>query len=264
MDFLLDVRSDESKTAHVRFGLALARRFKAHLTGLQVIAIDASLLALPDALLVLDDEESLARGRKSWWHNECHAQGVDGSWEVRRGVHRRVLTRRASFADLLIGRLQQKGSGIPVGTGMLARVLMSRAAPMILIPDGSAPSQMDRLLLTWNGSAVSARAIRAALPFIARASDVIVLAGERDARDRQQDGDALLKSWLERNAVRHEWIEMTDEKSPAISISAFADTHGSEGIVLGAWGHSRLQELALGGTTRHLLAHSKYPLFLSA
>jgi len=34
-------------------------------------------------------------------------------------------------------------------------------------------------------------------------------------------------------------------------------------IVMGAWGHSRIAELVLGGATRHLFQHSDLPLFVA-
>jgi nucleotide-binding universal stress UspA family protein len=34
-------------------------------------------------------------------------------------------------------------------------------------------------------------------------------------------------------------------------------------IVMGLYGHSRLREVVLGGASRHLLQHSRLPLFVS-
>jgi nucleotide-binding universal stress UspA family protein len=264
LDFLIDVRSDDLDTAHLRFGFDVAARFGAHLSGLQVIAIDASVIALPEPLLVLEDEESFAHERHEWWLHACRSRGIDGSWEVRRGVHRRVLMRRASLADVLIGRLHVVGSGIPAGTGLLARVLMSRISPVILVPDDAGPSVMRRMLVAWNGSAVSARAIRAALPFLSRARRITVLAGDRDGRSRRDDTDTLLRIWFDRHALRYDWLEMDSDAVPAESIARCADDERADVVVMGAWGRSRLREMALGGTTRHMLAHSRLPLFLSA
>ncbi|WP_448101366.1 universal stress protein [Luteibacter jiangsuensis] len=264
LDFLVDIRSDDRDTAHLRFAFDLAKRFGAHLTGMQVIALDASVIALPEPLLVLEDEETFAHERHGWWASACRSRGIDGTWEVRRGVYRRVLIRRASLCDLLIGRLPSVGSGISAGTGLLARVLMSRVAPMVLVPDDAAPSAMRRILIAWNGSAVSARAIRAALPFLARARNITILAGEREGRARRDDADALLRAWLLRHALVCDWIDMDPKAPPAAAIAECAEACRADTIVMGAWGRSRLREMALGGTTRHMLAHGRVPIFLSA
>ena len=264
LDFLVDVRSDDHDTAHLRFAFDLARRFGAHLTGMQVIALDASVIALPEPLLVLEDEESFAHERHGWWASACRSRDIDGTWEVRRGVHKRVLIRRASFSDVLIGRLHVVGSGIPAGTGLLSRVLMSRMSPLILVPDDAGPSAMRRILVAWNGSAVSARAIRAALPFLSRARNITILAGDREGRARRDDADTLLRAWLRRHALVVDWIDMEDNASPAVAIAECAEACRADAVVMGAWGRSRLSEMALGGTTRHMLAHGNVPMFLSA
>ena len=34
-------------------------------------------------------------------------------------------------------------------------------------------------------------------------------------------------------------------------------------LVMGAWGHSRINELILGGTTRYVLLHAKLPVLVA-
>lgn len=264
LDFLVDVRSDDRDTAHLRFAFETARRMGAHLTGLQVISIDASVIVLPEPLLVLEDEEHMAHERGGWWASACRSRGIDGTWEVRRGVHRRILVRRASLSDVLIGRLTSSGSGIPEGTGLLARVLKSRVSPLILVPDHAGPSTMQRMLIAWNGSAVAARAIRSALPFLSCARSITILAGDREGRGRRDDADMLLRAWLSRHALLAEWVELDRHTSAASAILEGAEAHRADVIVMGAWGRSRMREMALGGTTRDLLAHGRVPLFMAA
>ncbi len=43
---------------------------------------------------------------------------------------------------------------------------------------------------------------------------------------------------------------------------SYAADHGVDLIVMGAYGHSRLRELVLGGATRHLLRHT-VPVLMS-
>ncbi|WP_170843682.1 universal stress protein [Luteibacter sp. UNCMF331Sha3.1] len=242
----------------------MASRFRAHLTGMQVIALDASVIALPEPLIVLENEETFAHERHGWWDALCRRSAIEGTWEVRRGVHRRVLAQRASLADVLIGRNPRSNAGIAVGTALLARVLMSRVAPVVLVPDDSAPSSMRRLLVGWNGSAVSTRAIRAALPFLARARKVTILAGDKGRRTRHGDADASLRAWLGRHSVIYDWVELAPSEQPAEAMLGCAEQTRCDAVVMGAWGRSRLREMALGGTTRTMLAHARLPLFLSA
>jgi nucleotide-binding universal stress UspA family protein len=38
---------------------------------------------------------------------------------------------------------------------------------------------------------------------------------------------------------------------------------GSDMLVMGAWGHTRLRELVFGGVTRHILRHMTVPVLMS-
>jgi len=42
-----------------------------------------------------------------------------------------------------------------------------------------------------------------------------------------------------------------------------AKTLDSQMIVMGAYGHSRIRELILGGTTQHILEHTNLPVLFS-
>ena len=48
------------------------------------------------------------------------------------------------------------------------------------------------------------------------------------------------------------------------TISHFAETHGCDLIVMGAYGHSRWREVFLGGVTKHMLSdENTIPVLLS-
>lgn len=263
MDILVDVRSSERDTPHIRVAFELAKRFDAHLTGLQIVDLDATLIALPEPLLLLEDEENVAERKRQWWMDTCRLRQVRGDWEVRRGLHRTTLARRASLADLVIGRLDTRGGGMSRGTAMLARTVMTRVAPVMLVPDGASVGFMERFLVAWNGSSVSLRAIRHALPFLRSARHVTILAGERESRGRK-DADPWLRDWLRRHEVPYGWADMADDEPPATSIRRMAKHLRADAVVMGAWGRSRLRELALGGTTRDMFAHDDLTLIVAA
>ncbi|MEX1826158.1 universal stress protein [Luteibacter sp. CQ10] len=263
MDILVDIRASERDTTHVRVAFELAKRFDAHLTGLQIVDLDASLVVLPEPLLVLEDEENAARRKREWWMDTCRNRKVGGEWEVRRGSHRRALVRRASLADLVVGRLESMSVGMPLGTAMLARALMARVTPIVLVPDGAAITPMERILVAWNGSSVSLRAIRNALAFLRSARHVTILAGDPGSRSRKE-ADPWLRAWLERHAIVYTWVDMDDDDQPSQAMRTHARQTHADAVVMGAWGRSRLRELALGGTTRQMLSHDDLSLILSA
>jgi nucleotide-binding universal stress UspA family protein len=47
-----------------------------------------------------------------------------------------------------------------------------------------------------------------------------------------------------------------------VLLSGLADD-GTDLLVMGAWGHSRIRELVFGGATRHILEHMTVPVLMS-
>jgi nucleotide-binding universal stress UspA family protein len=54
-----------------------------------------------------------------------------------------------------------------------------------------------------------------------------------------------------------------DGESVGAALLAAATEAGTDLLVMGRYGRTRLSELVLGGVTRHVLAHSKLPILIS-
>lgn len=264
LECLVDIDPERDDTALLRFAFALARQHGARLTGLQVVMLSpTAMLAMPDAMLVLDEQEQAALGRRDWWRELCRGHGVEGSWEAYRGFHEAVLSRRASLADLVIGRLEREAARITSGYNLFGHVLSTDAAPMLLVPDRwPGKDGVRKVAIAWNGSTEAARAVRAAAPMLLRADEIVVLDGASRIRANARRIPLALDSWLERHTLQAHWEILDEEDDNGQSIHDRASSHGADLLVMGAWGHSRMNEWLLGGVTRHLLQHSEVPLLV--
>lgn len=268
-DFLVNTASDEqADSALLRFAFGLARQHGAHLTGLQVIAYDASLLIVPDALIVLDREERAAKGRDAWWQALCIERGVPGTWEVHRGFYQSVVARRASLADLVLGSLGGRGATPQYGGSLLGRSLFAEAVPVLLVPrEWPGKRGVRRIVIAWNGSAEAARAVRTASPLLARATKVFVLDGETSAGNAgdgpRRPPPLPLKAWLERHGIVGNWQRIESRQVGGRGIHDLATGLKADLLVMGAWGHTRMGEWLLGGVTRYMLRNGRLPLLLA-
>lgn len=265
LEFIVDIDPERDDTALLRFALALARQHGAHLTGLQVVMLSAAeVMVMPDTVLLLEEREQAARGRRDWWHELCRSHGVEGSWEAHRGFHEAVLSRRASLADLVLGRLSREAARlVPGSLNPLGRVLSTEAAPMLLIPDHwPGKDGVRKVAIAWNGSTEAARAIRAAAPLLLHADEIVVLDGVSRIRANARRIPLALDNWLDRHALQAHWEFLDQEEDNGQAIHDYARDHGADLLVMGAWGHSRMNEWLLGGVTRHLLQHSDMPLLM--
>lgn len=263
-EFIVDIDPEHDDTALLRFAFALARQHGAHLTGLQVVMLSpAEVIVMPDAMLVLEERARAAHDRRDWWRELCRGHGVEGSWQAHRGFHEAVLSRCASLADLVLGRLPREAARLTSGVNPLGRVLSTAAAPMLLVPDQWPGTDGVRTVaIAWNGSTEAARAVRAAAPLLQRAGKIVVLDGVSRIPANTRRIPLALDRWLERRALQAHWEILDVEDDNGQSIHERARGHGADLLVMGAWGHSRVNEWLLGGVTRHLLQHSGIPLLV--
>ena len=122
------------------------------------------------------------------------------------------------------------------------------------------------MLAAWDGSAPAARALGDALPLLRRAERVALAVVDPErlgGRVGEQPG-ADMAAHLARHGVR---VEVQAVPSGGLAtadvlLDLAADT-GADLLVMGGYGHSRLRELAFGGTTRDVLGRMTVPVLLA-
>jgi len=128
----------------------------------------------------------------------------------------------------------------------------------------SAPGQ--RVLVAWNASPQATRAVNDALPLLARAAKVTILAinPAGGSRGHGEVPGADIALHLARHGVRAEatHVYADDIEVGDVILSRAAD-FSADLIVMGAYGHARLREIVLGGATRSLFEHMTAPVFMS-
>jgi nucleotide-binding universal stress UspA family protein len=137
--------------------------------------------------------------------------------------------------------------------------------PILILPyAGNITTSGKRILVAWNASREAARAISDALPLLKLAEKVNLIRihpkhGEHPAVPADQ-----LTRYLARQAVK---VEVMTEHVADIDVgnellSRAADL-GSDLIVMGGYGHSRLREWVMGGATRTILESMTVPVLMS-
>jgi nucleotide-binding universal stress UspA family protein len=271
-DLLVHVDIDPACTSRVDLAVALAATHDAHLTGLHPMGwprlpgyVEAE---LPPNFL--DEQrrelEHLARRVEEQFHERTRRRGVRGEWRVDTGDIVGTTKLQARYADLTI-----VGQGIdlkdaPYDVAFLPEELaLGVGRPVLIVPRyGTFEAVGKRVLIAWNGSREATRAVHDAIPLIKHATKVTVLSidPERDTGDRLPGADIALH--LARHGIAAEAASTVglDIGVGDLLLSRAADL-GADLIVMGAYGHSRLREVVLGGATRHILQHMTVPVLMS-
>jgi nucleotide-binding universal stress UspA family protein len=142
-------------------------------------------------------------------------------------------------------------------------VAMACGGPVLVTPrNASSPRIGDRVLVAWDGGREAARALRDALPLLAPNAVVEVrMAGHGDDHDRKADD---LAARLERLGCAVN-VVFADLRETRIGewLKSEAKAADCDMIVMGLYGHARVEEFVLGGVSRQMLHEPALPLLIS-
>jgi nucleotide-binding universal stress UspA family protein len=146
-------------------------------------------------------------------------------------------------------------------------LIMGSGRPVLLVPYAGHFSEVGRrVLIAWNNSREAARATSDALPVLEDAAEITLLLVAQDG----ELGQALTDS-AERfvEALGRHGLKAKVRTSHPVEVSvgdeilSRAADLGSDLIVMGCYGHSRLRETVFGGATRTLLAQMTVPVLMA-
>jgi len=263
--------------------LAVARRFAAHLDVLHVrvdpaeaagaLVADVSGAMVSANLIDRLEEESAqteATARKAF-EAFCERERlvIDGapsnplaicaSWHREIGRETFWFAEYGRTSDLLVVGRPVENRGVLPET--LEAALFDSGRPL-LIPS-AAPVAPDTIAIAWKPTREAARAVAAAMPFLAKAKRAVILTVAEDDRTGRGDAARLLIT-LQRHDIAVETRHLQPgPRGAADTLLAAASEIGAGLLVMGGYGHGRLRELVFGGVTEHVIRGAALPILMA-
>lgn len=176
----------------------------------------------------------------------------------------RTVTQMSRLYDLNI--VAQPDRSNPSQTDFLSEtVLFGSGRPMLMVPYIThAPIKTDRVLICWDGGIPATRAVHDALPFLRKATTIDVIAINENENAAGEASSAGLIAHLARRDLTATPYRLTAD-GPNIhnAILSLAADNNTDLIVMGGYGHSKLREFILGGTTRGIFESLTVPALIS-
>lgn len=197
------------------------------------------------------------------------AARVELEWHAVAGDAGALLADVGRLHDLVVAPAGDAQAG-DAGPDAARRAVLRSGRPVLVVPRRwASPRVGRRVLVLWDGTRESAFAVRAALPFLATADNVTVLAAP-DRLPLDLDGLPIfgLGDFLWRHGVVAAVLPFEAKGAdPARAVLDAAEAGGADLVVSGAFGPwpTRawpVQGWRLAGFTRALLAQARTPLLL--
>lgn len=172
-----------------------------------------------------------------------------------------LVAQLARLADLTVVPHPDAGEDVSSSDALHA-VLFDSGRPVLIAPQIAPASIGTRICVAWNGTAESAASVWGALPWMQRAEAVRILSAE----EYQRRGPAAtdLADYLALHGIHAEMATFrTVSNSVGAGLLAAGREFRADLLAMGAYSHSRLRQLILGGVTRHVLEHATLPVMMS-
>lgn len=188
--------------------------------------------------------------------------GPSALLRVETGSATGLLRVHGPVADLIVTAMPRPGE---TGKNMaLEAALFDTGRPVLAMPDVGSVA-LDRsapVAIAWNGKPEAARALKAALPLLARSRGEVILLGVGAPEDPENLGPVA--DYLAMHGVVARGLHLLDHAggTGAILLEEVA-RRGAGLLVMGAFTHSRLRELVMGGVTHHVVKHATVPVLFA-
>lgn len=183
------------------------------------------------------------------------------TWEVASGPEWESIAATAAVYDLVVVGGPAPKDEISAANLCAEAALFRSGRPLLL----STPERWEtvgaRILIGWNRSAQSGRAVSAALPFIRSAEAVRILTIETGSKQGPPP-EALAENLRLHGVDAETRKSRPDYREVGEAVLEEATEFGADLIVTGAYSHSRLRDLIFGGVTAYILANADRPVLM--
>lgn len=257
--------------ATLQTAVNLARRFGASLDVLHVRADVETMVpvigegmsgAMVEQMMgaMAQTVETRAAKAREAYQEVCEPAGVNATWREGTGRETDILANAGRLTDLIVIGRPDAETETPLAATLDA-ALFDTGRPVLVAPSPAASSVGSRVMIAWNGSAQAARVVAGAMPFLRMAEQVLVVTVDDIGRSASA---ADLVVYLGKHGIRATHEALTaDHQTTGARVLKHAAERKSDLLVMGAYGHSRLREMILGGATRDVLATATLPLLMA-
>jgi nucleotide-binding universal stress UspA family protein len=235
---------------------ALAIREPIQVTGLAAEALIGEADAVLDAREHERERVASVRAAFDRWSTEAGEVATTSYWTEEEGNAATIIGERGRRSDIIV-------AGQPAEDDRMARqafraALFGTDRPVLMVPPSANAAFGRCVAIAWRDEKRTVRAVIPALRCLVTAEQVHVLIGVREGAE-----SPVLPSLLREHGIRAQLHVLPIGSGPfGKSLLDKAHQLSVDLLVMGAYAHSPLRALILGGVTSHMLAHADLPVLM--
>ncbi len=275
-DLLVPYVNTRSAEAPLAMATALAERSQGHVALLVIVDVPAP---------IPNDWTGMSYSMYLQLHEEAHARADALAATLRERVANASPPIEVRMADALAlypsstATLHAHYADVVLVPSMTAEdaeqihdffqdMLLDSGRPVLVVPPLTQMIAIPpkRVVVAWQPTREAARAVHDAMPLLKTAEqvDVLVIDPKVGESAHGEEPGADIAAHLARHGLNVQTVMRPSvSASAAATILDYAKHVGADLIVAGGYGHSRLRERVLGGTTRELLHTTSLPVLFA-
>lgn len=276
-DLLLAITGTRGDAGALTAAISLATQMGAHLTLVQTIHLPVTMTEpwgmMGGSIVGELHDELRAKGEReaAKLRQRLEREGI--SFEVRSiETHlqdpSRPVALHARYADIAMvaSPLQDNGDGV-VAQDYFVSLLFESGRPVLVLPAQQTMLPLPQhVVLAWQPTREATRALHDAMPLLRTAGTIdVVMVDPIPGESRHgEDPGVDIAAHLARHGFNANVVALpgNGQTTAAVLLRRAAES-GAQLVVAGGYGHSRLREWMLGGTTRELLNASRIPMLFA-
>ena len=227
------------------------------------IAPDPVVVVLPQTGYSEADAVRVAREKFDAWLGQPAARPAETfKWSGRPPIDDAGLAILSRIYDITVVGRPGVGRAEPRMTTLEA-ALFESGRPILMSPPTAPKSLGENILVHWNASTETARAIHDGLPLLKQAGRVTLLTVEGNLVPGPKPVDML--DYLALHGIKgsEHTVKPAAKGGAGAALLEEARRIGADLILKGAYTQSRLKQMIFGGATQHILQAAEVPVLLT-
>ena len=140
---------------------------------------------------------------------------------------------------------------------LVERLIFESGRPILMCPEEFASELavvFDKVVIAWDHTAPAARAVADALPMLRAAANVRIITATDKITPAEQESGTALVSHLAEHGIKATFEAVKIEGSSVGKVfEAYVKANAIDLLIMGAYRHSRLNEIVWGGATKTVI-----------